>query len=79
MAKKPKPVVMTPAYQQLRSSSTFRVNLVEDPFKCLNEYDRVAKYNKWDEVMCLVNIYFFLDGTVKQWYLHNEDKYLEGF
>ncbi|GFX97801.1 retrotrans_gag domain-containing protein [Trichonephila clavipes] len=37
------------------------------------EYDRVANFNKWDDMMCLANVYFFLDGTARQWYVNNED------
>ncbi|GFT46076.1 CCHC-type domain-containing protein [Trichonephila clavipes] len=39
----------------------------EDPLKWLKEYDRVANFNKWDDMMCLANVYFFLDGTARQW------------
>ncbi|GFY24344.1 transposon Ty3-I Gag-Pol polyprotein [Trichonephila clavipes] len=45
----------------------------EDPLKWLKEYDRVANFNKWDDMMCLANVYFFLDGTARQWYVNNED------
>ncbi|GFY04114.1 retrotrans_gag domain-containing protein [Trichonephila clavipes] len=38
----------------------------------LKEYDRVAKFNKWDDWMCLDNIYFFLDGTGKKGYINSE-------
>ncbi|GFV42690.1 hypothetical protein TNCV_840451 [Trichonephila clavipes] len=31
----------------------------EDPLKWLKEYDRVANFNKWDDMMCLANVYFF--------------------
>ncbi|GFT06655.1 CCHC-type domain-containing protein [Trichonephila clavipes] len=41
--------------------------------KWLKEYDRVANFNKWDDMMCLANVYFFLDGTARQWYVNNED------
>ncbi|GFT34006.1 CCHC-type domain-containing protein [Trichonephila clavipes] len=47
--------------------------LGEDPLKWLKEYDRVANFNKWDDMMCLDNVYFFLDGTARQWYVNNED------
>ncbi|GFX50256.1 retrotrans_gag domain-containing protein [Trichonephila clavipes] len=47
--------------------------LGEDPLKWLKEYDRVANFNKWDDMMCLANVYFFLDGTARQWYVNNED------
>ncbi|GFV88231.1 CCHC-type domain-containing protein [Trichonephila clavipes] len=43
------------------------------PLKWLKEYDRVANFNKWDDMMCLANVYFFLDGTARQWYVNNED------
>ncbi|GFT91274.1 CCHC-type domain-containing protein [Trichonephila clavipes] len=45
----------------------------EDPLKWLKEYDRVANFNKWDDMMCLANVYFFLDGTARRWYVNNED------
>ncbi|GFY28786.1 retrotrans_gag domain-containing protein [Trichonephila clavipes] len=45
----------------------------EPPLKWLNEYDRVANFNKWDDMMCLANVYFFLEGTARHWYVNNED------
>ncbi|GFW37034.1 CCHC-type domain-containing protein [Trichonephila clavipes] len=68
-----KPAVVTPSLQQWRSPSTFRGTPGEDPLKWLKEYDRVANFNKWDDMMCLANVYFFLDGTARQWYVNNED------
>ncbi|GFW47484.1 retrotrans_gag domain-containing protein [Trichonephila clavipes] len=67
-----KPAVVTPSLQQWRSPSTFRAP-GEDPLKWLKEYDRVANFNKWDDMMCLANVYFFLDETARQWYVNNED------
>ncbi|GFV73110.1 retrotrans_gag domain-containing protein [Trichonephila clavipes] len=61
-----KPAVVTPSLQQWRSQSTFRGAPGEDPLKWLKEYDRVANFNKWDDMMCLANVYFFLDGTARQ-------------
>ncbi|GFU13692.1 retrotrans_gag domain-containing protein [Trichonephila clavipes] len=58
-----KPAVVTPSLQQWRSPSTFRGAPGEDPLKWLKEYDRVANFNKWDDMMCLANVYFFLDGS----------------
>ncbi|GFV10521.1 retrotrans_gag domain-containing protein, partial [Trichonephila clavipes] len=57
-SKKP-PAVVTPSLQQWRSPSTFRGAPGEDPLKWLKEYDRVANFNKWDDMMCLANVYFF--------------------
>ncbi|GFX69636.1 CCHC-type domain-containing protein [Trichonephila clavipes] len=68
-----KPAVVTPSLQQWRSPSTFRGAPGEDPLKWLKEYDQVANFNKWDDMMCLANVYFFLVGTVRQWYVNNED------
>ncbi|GFS71564.1 CCHC-type domain-containing protein [Trichonephila clavipes] len=68
-----KPAVVTPSLQQWRSPSTFRGAPGEDSLKWLKEYDRVANFNKWDDMMCLANVYFFLDGTARQWYVNNED------
>ncbi|GFX03002.1 CCHC-type domain-containing protein [Trichonephila clavipes] len=68
-----KPAVVTPSLQQWRSPSTFRGAPGEDTLKWLKEYDRVANFNKWDDMMCLANVYFFLDGTARQWYVNNED------
>ena len=33
----------------------------------------MAKFKKWDDMMCLANIYFFLNGIAKYWYINNED------
>ncbi|GFU92026.1 retrotrans_gag domain-containing protein [Trichonephila clavipes] len=70
-----KPAVVTPSLQQWRSPSTLpRGAPGEDlPLKWLKEYGRVANFNKWDDMMCLANVYFFLDGTARQWYVNNED------
>ncbi|XP_055927012.1 uncharacterized protein LOC129958511 [Argiope bruennichi] len=74
MSVEAKPVVVTvPTPQQLRSPSTFSGTPGEDPLKWLKEYDRVAHFNKWDDMVCLANVYFFLDGTAKQWFENNED------
>ncbi|GFV16817.1 CCHC-type domain-containing protein [Trichonephila clavipes] len=64
-----KPAVVTPSLQQWRSPSTFRGAPREDPLKWLKEYDRVANFNKWDDMMCLANVYFFLDGESTQSYI----------
>lgn len=59
--------------QLLRIPSAFRGEANQDPGKWLKEYDRVAKYNKWDDSICLANAYFFLEDTAKQWFENNED------
>ncbi|GFU98165.1 transposon Ty3-I Gag-Pol polyprotein [Trichonephila clavipes] len=39
----------------MEEPSTFRGAPGEDPLKWLKEYDRVANFNKWDDMMCLAN------------------------
>ncbi|UYV71503.1 hypothetical protein LAZ67_8003522 [Cordylochernes scorpioides] len=38
-----------------------------------NHIRRVARYNKWDDSMCLANVIFYLTGTVKCWFEKFED------
>ncbi|GFQ84915.1 CCHC-type domain-containing protein [Trichonephila clavata] len=57
MQKESKPTVVTPTYQQQRSPSTFRGTHEEDPLKGLKEYDRVAIFNNWDDMMCVSLIF----------------------
>ncbi|GFX91116.1 hypothetical protein TNCV_3178681 [Trichonephila clavipes] len=37
------------------------------------EYDRVANFNKWDDMMCLANVYFFLTELRDSGMSTNED------
>lgn len=62
-----------PVYQQVRSPAIFSGDTPQDPEKWLKEFERVAKYNRWDEMMCLANAYFFLASTARQWYENNEE------
>lgn len=59
--------------RQYRNPSTFKGD-GQDPNKWLKEYDRVAKFNYWDDAVCLANVYFFLEGAAKQWFENNEDQ-----
>lgn len=63
----------TPLFQHFRSPSTFVGDSGQDPNKWLKDYDRVSKYNRWDDCMRLANVYFFLHGTAKQWFENNEE------
>lgn len=58
--------------QQVRTPPIFSGMPSEDVEKWLKEYDRAAKYNRWDDMMCLANVFFFLAGTAKQWFENNE-------
>lgn len=69
-----KSAILIPAQQQYRNPSVFNGDVGQDPSKWLQEYDRVSKFNRWDDTICLANVFFFLDGTARQWYENNEDK-----
>lgn len=62
-----------PAYRQYKNPSYFSGEATQDPEKWLKEYQRVAKYNQWDDTVCLANAYFFLNGTARMWFENNED------
>ncbi|UYV66767.1 K02A2.6-like, partial [Cordylochernes scorpioides] len=59
--------------QQPRCPSTFAGDGSEDAQKWLKEYKRVAKFNRWDDTMCLANAVFFLEGTALKWFGNNEE------
>ncbi|UYV63570.1 K02A2.6-like [Cordylochernes scorpioides] len=37
------------------------------------EYERVSKYNRWDDTMKLANVVFYLNGTAGRWFDNNEE------
>ncbi|UYV72229.1 hypothetical protein LAZ67_9002258 [Cordylochernes scorpioides] len=39
----------------------------------LKEYERVSKYNRWDETTKLANVVFYLYGTAGRWFDNNEE------
>ncbi|UYV66668.1 hypothetical protein LAZ67_4002495 [Cordylochernes scorpioides] len=39
----------------------------------LKEYERVSKYNRWDDNMKLANVVFYLNGTAGRWFDNNEE------
>ncbi|UYV62954.1 hypothetical protein LAZ67_2002611 [Cordylochernes scorpioides] len=59
--------------QQPRCPSTFAGDGSQDDQKWLKEYKRVAKFNRWDDTMCLANAVFFLEGTARKWFENNEE------
>ncbi|GFR09929.1 CCHC-type domain-containing protein [Trichonephila clavata] len=69
MQEKSKSTVVIPTYYQQRNPSTFREMPKEDPLK---NGLKNTKFNKWNDMMCLSNFYFFLEGNAKQWYISNE-------
>ncbi|UYV63498.1 hypothetical protein LAZ67_2004313 [Cordylochernes scorpioides] len=61
-------------FQPFRNPSIFTGERNQNPEKWLKEFHRVARYNCWDDSMCLANVYFFLQGTVRRWYENVEEK-----
>ncbi|UYV60343.1 K02A2.6-like [Cordylochernes scorpioides] len=59
--------------QQPRCPSSFTGDGSQDAQKWLKDYKRVAKYNRWDDTMCLANAVFFLEGTARKWFENNEE------
>ncbi|UYV82112.1 K02A2.6-like [Cordylochernes scorpioides] len=51
--------------QQPRCPSSFTGDGSQDAQKWLKDYKRVAKYNRWDDTMCLANAVFFLKGQLE--------------
>ncbi|XP_067136184.1 uncharacterized protein [Centruroides vittatus] len=58
--------------QHCRNPSMFAGDTTDDPAEWLREYDRIAIFNRWDDMACLANAYFFLTGMARQWYENNE-------
>ncbi|UYV82458.1 hypothetical protein LAZ67_21002272 [Cordylochernes scorpioides] len=50
----------------------------EDSQRWLSDYQRVARYNKWDDSMCLANVICYLTGTAKCWF-ENFEKILNSW
>ncbi|UYV81028.1 ASPRV1 [Cordylochernes scorpioides] len=45
-------------FKSFRNPSIFTGEHNQNPEKWLKEYHRVARYNCWDDSMCLANVYF---------------------
>ncbi|UYV66647.1 hypothetical protein LAZ67_4002440 [Cordylochernes scorpioides] len=61
------------AFHIPRNPPTFSGESAQDPQKWIKMFERVAKYNKWDETQSLANVVFYLEGTAAQWFDNNED------
>ncbi|UYV69421.1 ARPC5 [Cordylochernes scorpioides] len=45
----------------------------EDSQRWLSDFQCMARYNKWDDSMCLANVIFYLTGTAKCWFENFEE------
>ncbi|UYV63869.1 hypothetical protein LAZ67_2005858, partial [Cordylochernes scorpioides] len=59
--------------QRQRDPSTFSGDGNINPGQWLKEYERVSKYNRWDETMKLASVVFYLNGTAGRWFDNNEE------
>ncbi|UYV71481.1 ASPRV1 [Cordylochernes scorpioides] len=59
--------------QRQRDPSTFSGDGNINPGQWLKEYERVSKYNRWDETMKLANVVFYLNGTAGRWFDNNKE------
>ncbi|KAK8774426.1 hypothetical protein V5799_011041 [Amblyomma americanum] len=58
--------------QHPRVPPTFNGSLGEDPEEWLDQFERVASFNKWDDVAKIGHVFFSLDGSAHTWYENNE-------
>ncbi|UYV66796.1 hypothetical protein LAZ67_4002874, partial [Cordylochernes scorpioides] len=59
--------------QRQRDPSIFSVDGNINPGQWLKEYERVSKYNRWDDTMKLANVVFYLNGTAGRWFDNKEE------
>ncbi|UYV74170.1 hypothetical protein LAZ67_11002307 [Cordylochernes scorpioides] len=62
-----------PFCHRWRDPTLFSGELGEDSQRWLSDFQRVARYNKWDDPMCLANVIFYLTGTAKCWFENFEE------
>ncbi|UYV66538.1 hypothetical protein LAZ67_4002004, partial [Cordylochernes scorpioides] len=62
-----------PFCHRWRDPTVFSGERGEDSQRWLSDFQRVARYNKWDDFMCLANVIFYLTGTAKCWFENFEE------
>ncbi|UYV73003.1 hypothetical protein LAZ67_10001459 [Cordylochernes scorpioides] len=62
-----------PFCHRWRYPTVFSGERGKDSQRCLSDFQRVARYNKWDDSMCLANVIFYLTGTEKCWFKNFEE------
>ncbi|UYV63068.1 K02A2.6-like, partial [Cordylochernes scorpioides] len=56
-----------------RDPTVFLGERGEDSQRWLSDFQRVARYKKWDDSMCLGNVIFYPTGTAKCWFENLEE------
>ncbi|UYV66772.1 K02A2.6-like, partial [Cordylochernes scorpioides] len=62
-----------PFCHRWRDPTVFSGERGEDSQRWLSDFQRVARYNKWDDSMCLANVIFYFNGTAKCWFENFEE------
>ncbi|UYV66779.1 hypothetical protein LAZ67_4002838, partial [Cordylochernes scorpioides] len=62
-----------PFCHRWRDPTVFSGERGEDSQRWLSDFQRVARYNKWYNSMCLANVIFYLTGTAKCWFENFEE------
>lgn len=60
--------------QQPREPPTFRGTPCDDPEDWLEQFERVASYNKWDDDAKLQHVYFALEESARTWFINQESQ-----
>ncbi|XP_070378215.1 activity-regulated cytoskeleton-associated protein-like [Dermacentor albipictus] len=58
--------------QQPRGPPTFNGSLGEDSEEWLDQFERVASFNKWDDAAKIGQVFFSLEGSARTWYENHE-------
>lgn len=59
-------------FHQPRTPSSFNGDVFEDAEDWLDQYERVAEFNGWDQGRKLRNVYFSLDHSANTWFENHE-------
>ncbi|UYV74048.1 hypothetical protein LAZ67_11001970 [Cordylochernes scorpioides] len=62
-----------PFCHRWRNPAVFSGERGEDSQSWLSDFQRVARYNKWDDSICLASVIFYLTGTAKCWFKNFEE------
>ncbi|KAK8759173.1 hypothetical protein V5799_003196 [Amblyomma americanum] len=58
--------------QQPRVPPTFNGSLGEDPQEWLDQFERMASFNKWGDAAKIGHVFISLDGSARTWYENYE-------
>lgn len=60
--------------QQSREPPTFHGTPCDDAEDWLEQFERVASYNKWDDDAKLQHVYFALERSARTWFINQESQ-----